>query len=81
MNLDTLLKTSQVPIQPSLNFEGRFWKEVTRRQSEPRLARIFRDIEWLLPMPNLAQAAASLLTAVLIGGASGFISEMGGILQ
>lgn len=71
-----LLTKSAPQVEPSPNFEARFWAKVTARQKEPKVIRIFQDIVSFIPVPNLAQAAAVMLIVVLIGGGAGFVSAM-----
>ncbi len=72
-NLDKLLlKAIPSGIEPSANFEARFWQKIAERERIPQVVRAF---EWI-PMPSFAQAVAALLVAVLIGGAGGAVSAM-----
>lgn len=69
-----LLRMSAERIEPSFDFESRFWKKAFEREKEPWLVRILKDFESLIPVPSLGQVFAVLTLALFIGGASGVVS-------
>jgi len=71
---ETLLRAGVPEITPSREFDARFWEKVTERQKEPRLIKLFRDLEAWIPTPNFSGAVAVVLIAFLVGGASGVYS-------
>jgi len=71
---ETLLRAGVPEIIPSPGFDGVFWKKVMDRQREPRLVRLFRDLESWVPTPNLTGALAVVVLAFLVGGAGGVYS-------
>src|SRR3989338_1156917 len=74
--LNGLILTSAPPIEPSANFEGRFWQKVLQREKESWLVKVLRGIESHIPAPNFAQALAVLLVALIIGSTGGVVSAM-----
>lgn len=69
-----LLRMSAERIEPSFDFDSRFWKKAFEREKEPWLVRILKSLETLVPAPNFGQVFAALTLALLIGGASGVVS-------
>ncbi|MGH7198450.1 MAG: hypothetical protein ACREH5_06915 [Candidatus Omnitrophota bacterium] len=72
--LDKALKAGAPEIAPSPGFDAIFWKKVMERQKEPRLVRLFRDLESWVPTPNFSGAVAVVLIAFLVGGTGGVYS-------
>jgi anti-sigma factor RsiW len=72
--LNGLIRTSAPSIEPSLNFEGRFWQKVLSRKKESLFTRVLRNLENLIPIPNFAQAVAALVIAFLVGSTGGAVS-------
>ena len=61
-------------IEPSREFDNRFWSRVIEHQRQPWLLRLLKDLEFLIPTPNFSQAFAVLVIAFVIGGTGGFFS-------
>lgn len=78
--LNVIIRTSVSSIEPSPNFEGRFWQKVLEREKAPWLAKVLRGVESHIPVPNFAQALAVLLVALIIGGAGGVVSAMNTVM-
>lgn len=78
--LNGLIRTSVSSIEPSLNFEGRFWQKVLEREKESWLAKVLRGLDSLIPVPNFAQVLTILLMALFIGGTGGFVATANTIL-
>jgi hypothetical protein len=74
--LNELLGSTFPALEPSPNFERMFWQKIIERQKEPWWAKASRTFDSWLPMPNLSQALAVLVFALIIGGASGALSAM-----
>lgn len=74
--LDNLIQMANINVEPSSDFEATFWKKVYARGKEPWLSKLLKDIESLIPVPNLSQALAVLLIALFIGGTGGVVSAM-----
>lgn len=73
---NSLLRVSAERIEPTFDFDSRFWKKAFEREKEPWFARVLKDLESLIPTPNFRQAFAVLSLALLIGGAGGAVSAM-----
>lgn len=71
-----IVKSAPHPIEPSQDFDLRFWKKVHERESEPGFIRGFQELVYWIPTPNFAQVAAVILMALLIGGGTGVVSAM-----
>lgn len=71
---ETLLRAGVPEITPSREFDALFWKKAMERQKEPRLVRLFRDLEAWVPTPNFSGAVAVVVIAFLVGGAGGVYS-------
>ncbi len=63
-------------IKSSPDFDAVFWKKVSGREKRTAAEIFFEKIISLIPQPSLAQAAAMLLIAIMIGGAGGAVSAM-----
>lgn len=73
---ELLIKASPASEEASPNFETNFWKKISEREKTPVWEMIMESLASLVPTPTLAQAAAVILIAVFIGGASGVVSAM-----
>lgn len=72
--LNHLIRASAVSVEPSLNFEGQFWQNLLEKKEESWVAKVLRHLDSLIPTPNFAQAFATLLIALFIGGTGGFVA-------
>ncbi len=65
------LRSSRENIQVSPGFETVFWKKVSDRQGIPWITRLLKNLETLVPTPNLRQAVAFSILAFFIGNMGG----------
>jgi len=74
--LNELLRSSIPATEPSSDFERIFWQKLLQKQNDPWWTRVFKELDSLIPIPNLSQALAVLLFALIVGGAGGVLSAM-----
>lgn len=78
MEKDNILKivrdASPPFIEPSRDFDSRFWQKVSAHQKESWLVKILEQLQFLIPTPTLAQGVAILLIALMLGGGTGVVS-------
>ncbi len=75
--LNQALRSSSENLQVSRGFETVFWKKVSDRQRVPWFTRVLNDLEALVPVLNLKQAAAFTLLAFFIGNMGGVALGLG----
>jgi anti-sigma factor RsiW len=69
-----VLRASASNIEPSLDFDTRFWEKVAARQKAPWYSKLSRNLDDWMPVPNLAQVVVMGTLALLIGSAAGAYS-------
>lgn len=77
---DWLLKSSVSKIEPSGDFEQRFWNKVLERP-RPWFQMLAGYVESLMPVPGAYQVAGVLLLSFFIGSAGGVLAVMAGPSQ
>lgn len=71
-----ILRQTVDSVEPSRNFDVVFWNKVSERQRTPWFTRLLKDLEVLMPVPNLRQAVVFALLAFFIGNLGGITAQM-----
>src|SRR3989338_10493397 len=61
-----LLRTDPAEIEPSVQFESRFWQKVQERRTSGRVIEWLESVARVFLNPKASQVAAALMVAVLI---------------
>ena len=71
-----ILKSNPEQIEPSKDFERIFWQKILERQKDSWFVRLLKELDSLIPHPNMPQIAMVVFMAVLVGGTGGVVSAM-----